>query len=229
MKNLAYLKNMTILLAEDDEVVSNSLANVLNIFVKEVIAVQNGRDALNIYKKKHIDIVILDIDMPYINGIDVAKEIRKNNTIMPIFITTAFNDVTHLHEAIPLMLTEYLIKPSSFDKIQKTLFSCVEYIKKQGTLLSNIDKQTTYNMITGELFVNGSDKVILPRKEKKLLDILLNNKSQLVKKEYLESYIFDLEYSESSLKNLVYRLKKRFQTEIIVNVKELGYMVVLDA
>lgn len=229
MKNLEYLKNMTILLAEDDEVVSKSLINVLEIFVKKVISVENGRDALDMYVKKHIDIIILDIDMPYINGIDVAKEIRKKDTSTPIFITTAFNDIDHLHDSIPLMLTEYLIKPVNFDDIQKALLNCVDYIKKQGDLLYKIDKNTTYKRETGELFINASKTLVLPKKEKKLFNILLKNRGKLIEKELLESEIFDLDCHESSLKNLVYRLKKKFHTKLIVNVKDLGYMIVLDA
>jgi DNA-binding response OmpR family regulator len=82
-----------------------------------------------------------------------------------------------------------------------------------------------YNKTLGEIHIKGEETIILPKNEKKLLDILLKNKNQLVNKEYLEYEIFDMECSDSSLKNLVYRLKKRLNSNIIVNIKDLGYMV----
>ncbi len=229
MKQIEYLKEMRVLLAEDDDVFAKSLVNVLEIFVKEVIVAQNGQDAIDIYNNSSVDIVILDIDMPLMSGIEVAKEIRKSDTITPIIITTSFNDKEHLHKAISLMLIEYLIKPVQFDTVQKALNDCVEYLKKQGQLVIKIDEKTTYNKLNGELSIEGIETISLPAKEKKLLNILLENKNQLVKKEYLENEIFDLKCNETSLKNLVYRLKKRFHSELIINVKELGYIAVNHA
>ncbi len=228
MRDLEYLKSMSVLLAEDDEVIAKSVHNVLSVFVKEIFIAENGKEALAIYQTQKPDIIILDIQMPYLSGIEVAQEIRKSDTKTPLFITTAFNDTSHLHKAIPLMLVEYLIKPLSFEQIQNTLLKCVSYIQKQGLLLIKITNDIAYNKITGELSIYEKQSVSLPKNEKKLLDILLEHKNQLVSKEYLEREIFDLKCGESSLKNLVYRLKKRFPSEFIHNEKELGYKAILD-
>lgn len=228
MRDLEYLKSMSVLLAEDDEVIAKSVHNVLSVFVKEIFIAENGKEALAIYQTQKLDIIILDIQMPYLSGIEVAQEIRKSDTKTPLFITTAFNDTSHLHKAIPLMLVEYLIKPLSFEQIQNTLLKCVSYIQKQGLLLIKITNDIAYNKITGELSIYEKQSVSLPKNEKKLLDILLEHKNQLVSKEYLEREIFDLKCGESSLKNLVYRLKKRFPSEFIHNEKELGYKAILD-
>jgi DNA-binding response OmpR family regulator len=228
MKDLEYLKSMRILLAEDDAVIAKSLFNVLDVFVKKVFVAKDGKEALDIYNKESIDIIILDIQMPYMSGIEVAQQIRKSDTITPILIVSAFNDIAHLHEAIPLMLVEYLIKPLSFEQIQKALSKCVFYVQKQGLLLIQINQDITYNKTIGEFCIYKKEKITLPKNEKKLLDILLQHKNQLVNKEYLESEIFDLQCGESSLKNLIYRLKKRCPYDFIYNVKELGYKAVLD-
>lgn len=225
MNKLNYLKNMNVLLAEDDEIIAKSLINVLSIFVKNVYLAKNGQEAINLYNMHDINIIILDIEMPHLNGIEVAKEIRKKDMCTPIFISTAFNDTKYLHNAIPLMLCDYLIKPLNFEQIKNTLLKCLEYIDKQGLLIIQIDKNCTYNTTTGEIKLNNEEKIILPKNEKKLLDILLKNKNQLVTKEYLENEIFEMDYSDSSLKNLVYRLKKRLNLNIIVSIKDLGYMI----
>jgi DNA-binding response OmpR family regulator len=83
-----------------------------------------------------------------------------------------------------------------------------------------------YNKLSGELIYDDKPAEVLPKREKELLDMLINNKNRLLKKEFLEDTLFDIECSDSSLKNLVYRLKKRIQGDHIVNVKDMGYMFV---
>jgi DNA-binding response OmpR family regulator len=226
MKNSDYLKKMKVLLAEDDKIVQESMINVLNLFVKEVTVANNGAEALQIYESENPDIIILDIDMPIIDGINAAKRIRETDTSTPIFIVTSFKDINHIQEAIPLMLVEYIIKPLKFEQIRDTLLKCVDFLDKQGLLLYTIDKKTVYNKISGELEYSDKDKVVLPKREKELLDLFIKNENRLLQKSYLEDVLFDLECNEGSLKNLIYRLKKRLNPEIIVNVKDMGYMFV---
>lgn len=226
MNCFEYLKDMTVLLAEDDEIVRNSLVNGLDIFVNRVVAVGDGISALEVFGSDNIDIVILDIGMPKLNGIDVAKKIREEDSSTPIFIITSFDDTERLRNAIPLMLVEYLIKPLKFEQIQKALIKSVEYIDRQGGLSYQIDSKTTYNKLSGKILYSTGSSVTLPKREKQLFDIFLKNKTRLLTKDYLEEFLFEMECTESSLKNLVYRLKKKLPADLILNVRDIGYMLV---
>ncbi|MGD9807182.1 MAG: response regulator transcription factor [Deferribacterales bacterium] len=226
MKQSEYLKNMTIMVAEDDDAVRESVVNAVGLFVENVIAVKDGRQALEMYENRKPDILLLDIEMPEYSGLQVAKKIREKDSSTPIFIVTSFQDINHIKEAIPLMLVEYIIKPLQFDQLRNALTKCVDYLDKHGQLLYSINNSLKYNKLSGELIYDDKPAEVLPKREKELLDMLINNKNRLLKKEFLEDTLFDIECSDSSLKNLVYRLKKRIQGDHIVNVKDMGYMFV---
>ncbi len=220
------LKNMTVLLADDDTIFRDSLSNSLNVFVERVITVADGRAALERFASGVADIVILDISMPLLNGLDVARKIREKDSVTPLFIITSFNDTEYLRNAIPLQLVEYLIKPLTFDQLQNALIKCVKYLEKQGKLSYSINQQTSYNKLSGELKVDGGTPVVLPKREKLLLDLLLQNRNRLLEKSFLEDYLFEFDCTDTSLKNLIYRLKKKLPAEQIINVRDLGYMFV---
>jgi len=226
MKQSEYLKKMTIMVAEDDDAVRESVVNAVGLFAEKVIAVKDGRQALEMYESRKPDILLLDIEMPEYSGLQVAKMIRETDSFTPIFIVTSFQDINHIKEAIPLMLVEYIIKPLQFDQLRNALLKCVDYLDKNGQLLYIINSSLKYNKLSGELIYEDRPAEVLPKREKELLDLLINNKNRLMKKEFLEDILFDIECSDSSLKNLVYRLKKRIQGDHIVNVKDMGYMFV---
>ncbi len=226
MNYLEQTRNMTVLLAEDDEIFRASLTNSLSVFVERVVAVADGAAALEQFSAGVGDIVILDIDMPLLSGLDVARKLRETDSTTPIFIVTAFNDSETLKRAIPLMLVEYMVKPLTFDQLQSALVGSVKYLVKQGGLTIRIAQDTVYDRLSGEIRSAGAAPLLLPKREKQLLDILLKNRNRLLEKSYLEEYLFEFDCSETSLKNLVYRLKKKLPGEGIVNVRDLGYMFV---
>lgn len=225
MKAYEYLKEMTVLLAEDDKNVRESTTKALEVFVHRVIAVEDGASALQQFNSEGADIVILDIMMPQQNGLEVAREIRSRDEVTPIFIISSFNDSEQLRQAIPLLLIDYLIKPLTFAQLKDALLKSVAYLDKRGELTYAIDKKTSYNKRSGKLVSADGQETILPKREKHLLDLLIKNRNKLITKELLEDLIFDMDCTETSLKNLVYRLKKRMPTDLIVNVREIGYML----
>ena len=225
MEQREYLKEMTVLLAEDDKVVRDSTAHALEMFVQRVIAVEDGVAALQQFHRGVADIVILDIMMPGKSGLDVAREIRSCDEVTPVFIISSFNDSEQLHQAIPLQLIDYLVKPLTFDQLKTALIKSVDYLDKRGGLTYPLGEGISYNKRSGSLITTDGRETALPMREKQLLDLLINNRNKLVTKERLEDLIFNMECSETSLKNLVYRLKKKIPATRIVNVRDIGYML----
>ncbi|WP_282753579.1 response regulator transcription factor [Desulfuromonas thiophila] len=225
MEQREYLKEMTVLLAEDDMIVRDSTAQALEIFVRRVIAVEDGIAALHQFYSGIADIVILDIKMPGKSGLEVAQEIRQSDDVTPIFIVSSFNDCDQLHRAIPLLLIDYLIKPLNFAQLKMALIKSVDYLDKRGGLTYPLGEGIHYNKRSGSLITTAGQEIMLSMREKQLLDLLITNRNRLVTKERLEDLVFNMECSETSLKNLVYRLKKKIPANRIVNVRDLGYML----
>ena len=86
------LSQITLLYVEDDELIREELAETLEFDVKELYIAENGIEGLKKFRQFMPDIVISDVKMPKMNGLDMAREIRKISPNTPIIITTAFSD-----------------------------------------------------------------------------------------------------------------------------------------
>ncbi len=127
--NKEILKKINLLYVEDDNVVRTELSKLLLNFFNNVYIAKDGLEGLDLFFSEEIDIIISDINMPSLNGIDMIKEVRKTNKDIPVILTTAFSDNEFLLEAIKLKIDEYIIKPvdirvliEKVSKIAKTLY-----------------------------------------------------------------------------------------------------------
>lgn len=107
---LKNLKNITLLCIDDEEIVLNHMKSILKNFVGKVYTAKNGKEGLDIALNEHIDVVITDILMPTMTGIDFLKTLSETKQV-PAIITTAHSDKDYLLEAIKLKVSGYLIKP----------------------------------------------------------------------------------------------------------------------
>jgi len=106
-----YIKNLTCLYVEDDDVIRESFSFMLKRYFKEVFIAENGEIGLEMFKKKNPDIIISDIRMPVMDGIEMAKHIKKIDPNAYIIFVTAFSDVEYLKAALDLGVEGYLTKP----------------------------------------------------------------------------------------------------------------------
>jgi len=111
MKPLDYLKDLTILYAEDDILARDEVVFSLEPYVKRVVTVGDGSEGVKKFEDISPDIVVTDIQMPKMNGIEMAQAIRKIDPEVPIVVTTAFNDSDYLLKAIDANITAYITKP----------------------------------------------------------------------------------------------------------------------
>lgn len=102
-----------VLYVEDEPMISEQIKMILEDEVDEVFVANNGAEGLELFKKHKddIDLVITDIQMPKLNGIEMIKEIKKIVPNKPIIITTAFTESEYLVEAIKLGVEKFLQKP----------------------------------------------------------------------------------------------------------------------
>ncbi|MEA3384625.1 MAG: response regulator [Campylobacterota bacterium] len=117
------LEKSTILYVEDDCVIAESFSNITKSIFKKLHVAENGKDGLELYKKykDDIDIIITDLNMPILGGIDMIKQIRDDNYDIPIVITSAFNDKSTLNTVINLGVDGFVHKPLIFQELIKVL------------------------------------------------------------------------------------------------------------
>ncbi|MDB2562251.1 EAL domain-containing protein [Sulfurimonas sp.] len=128
-------KSLKVLYVEDDEVSRLSVIELLENFFDEVTVAVNGKDGLEKFKTDTFDIVLSDINMPKLNGIDMLDEIRKLNKEVSALFLSAHNDNEHLAEGIRLSVDSFIVKPLSLNKLSLALTKISEKIllKRENT------------------------------------------------------------------------------------------------
>jgi len=220
------LKNYTILYAEDDLNVQKNISEYLNRLFKEVIIASDGKEALELYNKYKPDGILLDVDMPYINGLELAKEIRAMDKKVSIIILTAYTEQNKLLKAAELKLVTYLIKPVDLTKFKEALALMSKEITEHSSDFEDLGDGYKWHIGHKALYKN-SDKISLSSKEYILLELLIKNRANSVSFATIMAEVwaeeFEKEISFNSVKNLVSALRKKLPKNSIVSVYSQGY------
>jgi len=121
-------KDLTILYVEDEDDTRFQVSQILQLFFKEVFIGINGEEALELYKKHDVDLVMTDLTMPKMDGHSMILEIRKINPIQHIIVLTAHNSSENLMQTIDLQIDGFLLKPLKMDKLLTLLFKVTSTI-----------------------------------------------------------------------------------------------------
>ena len=133
MENLKELKSLaedlTVLYVEDDVDIAKTLVNYLSKLFKEVIYAKNGQEGLDLYKDNPCDLVITDIKMPQMHGLDMTYEIKQIKPDQNVIIISAYSEVENFLSSIKLGVDGYIIKPVDYTDMNRLLFKMVNRIK----------------------------------------------------------------------------------------------------
>jgi len=121
------LKKLKLLFVEDEEDLLCIISDALTKLEANFITTNNGLDAFNIVKKNlDIDVIITDINMPVLNGLEFIKKIRKENINIPIIVMSAHTEIEYINEIKKYEINEYLLKPFDFIKFIELITSMDE-------------------------------------------------------------------------------------------------------
>ena len=220
------LQSLTILYAEDEEGVRKNIADSLSYYVKEVYEASNGQEALEIYEEKNPDIILSDIHMPILDGIEFVKKVRATNRDIPIVMITAHTDKEYLLKAVELHMEKYIVKPLQMDELFETLEKCVNLIDINNIEILKVNTNYIYDYDKKELIYKNK-RIILNKKEMSFLEILISNQNRIVAYEELQEYVWgDDVMTDSALRSLVRNLRKKLPTDLVFNLSGVGYRLV---
>jgi len=217
------IKDASILYIEDDAITRQQLSKFFRSVCRVLYTAEDGLNGYELFQKHDPDIVITDIEMPKLNGLEMAKRIREKSLSTQIIIISAYKKDPYLLQAVNLQLTQYLLKPLSIDKITDALNLASNYLncKKAKTKQILIDNGY-YDTYTKELICDDQ-LVSLSKHERALIELLIEKNPAAASYESIEANIYDYTGSKNAIKLLVSALRKKTKKDCIVNVSGFGY------
>ena len=220
------LQTLTLLYAEDEDGLRKNIADSLRYYVKDVIEASDGHEAYELFLTKNPDIILSDIHMPHLNGIEFIQKVRLINRDIPVVMITAHTDTKYLLEAVELRMEKYIVKPLDIDLLFDILGKCIDTLQINNTEILSVDKNYMYDYDKKELTYKN-DKIILNKKESHFLEILVSNQNRIVTYDELQEYVWnDDVMTDSALRSLVRHLRKKLPTDIVFNLSGVGYRLV---
>ena len=214
---------ISILVVEDEPILLDNLVKYMSMFCGTVYQATNGKEALAIYKNKQPDIIMTDIDIPILTGIEFIEIVRQKDINCKIIILSAYTDTTDLLKSIQLKLINYLVKPIKMQELKKTITQAIGEIDDDKYLALNNDY--IWNLSTNTLLFKNRN-IKLTSYEEAFLECLIARINNNVSYEEIHSYIYAFDdYSQGAITSLVKRIRKKTTKELIKSCFKFGYKV----
>ncbi|EAK3600815.1 response regulator transcription factor [Campylobacter jejuni] len=217
-------KELIILVVEDEVKARESMINILSERFSKVIGAQNGDEGLKKFKKFKPDLVITDIAMPIMDGLDIAREIKEISDDVPIVVLSAYSEKERLLRSIDIGIDKYLIKPVDIEE----LFKVLDYLigeKIEANMLVKISEEYQFNKTKRTLIHNGKE-IVLTKKELAFISLLLKQPGVLVLHEDIKKNVWIGEHvSDTAVRTFIKRVRDKVGEDFIKNVPSLGYKI----
>ncbi len=221
---LDLLCDKVVLYAEDEAGIRDVVVEILELFFHKVIAVKDGDEALEQFEITPPDVLIFDICLPNMDGLEVIQKIRKRRKNIPVIILSAHAEHEYLWRAVELKITKYLVKPFKKEDIEEALRLCCEELSSHQESVS-LNATTVYHASQKVVILDGNASK-LSKSESRLFEYLLEHKNSIISCEQIEEYLwgYDSEpHSNEAIKSLIKELRKKIGKDVIKNIYGLGY------
>jgi DNA-binding response OmpR family regulator len=214
-----------IFLLEDDITLNETVTEYFEDLGYEVVSAYDGNEALEAIYEKNFDILLLDVNVPDINGFDLLKEVRAQGVQTPAIYITSLNSMVDVENGFGSGCDDYIRKPFSLKELQlrvETIIKRSFFHQKDDQI--TIENNIFYNTSNDTLTIKG-ENIQLNNKDAKLLKLFIQHKNEILSHETIYNYLweYDEEVSESALRTYIKNLRKYLGKEKIVSIKKLGY------
>lgn len=216
---------MKLLLIEDEEDLVLMLTRALSKKGYAVDAAYDGEEGLYLYEVNEYDLIILDLNLPLIDGLEVLRRIREKDAYTKILILSARTSVEQRVEGLNLGANDYMLKPFDFAELEARInvLLRIDFIQSPSVLKCSGLK---INLMSKEVSVDGTP-VVLTKKEYSILEYLFRHRDEVVSSETLIEHVWssDVDLFSNSLKFHIHSLKKKLNIPCIRNIRGQGYIL----
>ncbi len=218
------LQYSTLLIAEDDPSTLRWLIRVLSLYFKSVKGAKDAMEALEIFQKEPTDVVIADIQMPEVDGLNFLQKIASISPDTLRITMTAFNDQLYVNRAVEAEVNFYFKKPIDLDELLIAISTNISKKPKnvENTISLGFDYIYDFDQ---KIVLLEKKKIKLTKKEVLLLELLIKNSHTITAVEEIESKVWKEATTVDAIRMVVVGLRKKLYGELIENVKGLGYKI----
>lgn len=220
-----------ILIVEDDEKIARVIQLELEFESYDVSNAYTGKEALDKYEEENFDLILLDVMIPELSGLEVLRRIRQKDETIRIIMLTARDAVMDKVSGLDSGANDYMTKPFEIEELLARIRAQLKQngidqnSKQEELILKNIKLLPS----SREVFIDGED-VYLTQKEYDLFYYLLSNKNQVLSREQIIEYVWGYDYfgDTNTVDVYVRYLRKKIDQEspsIISSVRGIGYMI----
>ena len=215
---------MKILLLEDDLQLNDAITQYLTTTGHAIINVRDGKSALDILNNEKFDLLVLDINVPEIDGLSLLEKVHEQKRMIPTIYISALIDIEDITRAFDLGCYDYLKKPFHLkeltlriNKIMKTRIVPQEH--------KRISKYYSFDAKNLILYFNNEPH-ILSNRQLKIIELLSQNRSLVVNYDMFRTYAYeDDNIDNATIRAEVNRVKKELKEDFIINIRGSGYMI----
>lgn len=220
-----------ILIVEDEELIVNLINNRLDKDVYSVDIALDGKSALSKIKKNTYDLITLDIMLPYVDGFDLCKSIRKKSKKTLVIMISALNTEDLKAKAYDFGVDDYLSKPFSAKELSLKIKSLLKRRDELSSIKTEESKILTLNDSSKEILVNNNSVDFTPS-EYLILSVFISNKTRAYSRQELAQLIYDNSLGEiddrgidSHICNIRRKISKYEMRNLIKTIRGIGYKI----
>ena len=205
---------MNILIVEDDDNIANVVSEILQAREFETVLCDTGSQAVELIKNNMYDLILLDLNLPGMDGLEILRQFREHNTNTPVLILSARDQIEDKVNGLDLGANDYLTKPFHFQELEARIRSLTrrKFVQEDVCLKWN---QLTFDTRTREASVNGVP-LSLTRKESSLLEYFLLHQNRVISPEEMIEHIWDgsVNTFSNSIRVHISSLRKKLKAAI---------------
>ena len=215
-----FLKDKTVLYIEDEQDIRENVTELISEHFFKFHTSSSAEEGYQLFQDKKIDIVITDIEMASMSGLDLLEKIREENSKIHLVVISAHTKIEYLLEAIPFKLEQYVVKPLNSKKIRELLSTLNEAFSNDNivSLAPNLllDKERS-------VIIFNAKEEVLTSKENGILTILAEKK--MITYDEIEYLWGDEIASDNAIRSCIKKLRKKLPDKFLKTRSGLGYYI----
>jgi len=219
-------------LVEDEKKIANALRQGLEELKYDLVVAYDGLIGEKLFNQQSFDLVILDINLPGITGLELCRRIREKNKSVPVLMLTTFGSVPDKVEAFNIGADDYMVKPFSFDELIVRIRALLRRSSNEnlpvGNVLSIADLEMNLNT---KSVIRSGKEIRLTAKEFHLLEYLMRNKNRVVNRADIGEHVWNIDFDTSTNTIDVYinflrkKIDRNFSVKLIHTQVGFGYIM----